>query len=169
MTMTPKQRLLAAINRGVPDHIPVTTHHLMPSFLNNTMSGISEREFFDRFSMDAVRWINPFREMPGQVYVHPEGYTYSDNWRVTAEIVPGHEYKTTRYNILTPSGTLTLVVQQMNIPNGSLSIPSRRKRISICSLPTPMKPDNVFIDARLTFYIAQGNNDHGHHRTLFRT
>jgi len=101
-----------AINRGIPDRLPVTTHHLMPSFLNNYMDGIDDREFFDIFGMDAILWINPFRDLPGQVYAHPDGYTYNDEWRITAETLSGHEYDTIRYTIHTPGGALTLVVQQ---------------------------------------------------------
>jgi hypothetical protein len=31
--MTSRERLLTALSRGVPDRLPVTTHHLMPTFL----------------------------------------------------------------------------------------------------------------------------------------
>jgi hypothetical protein len=31
--MNSKERLLKALNREVPDRLPVTTHHVMPSFL----------------------------------------------------------------------------------------------------------------------------------------
>ena len=41
MTMTSRQRMRTAINGGVPDRLPVTTHHLMSSFLNNYMGGIN--------------------------------------------------------------------------------------------------------------------------------
>ena len=57
--MTSRQRLLTALDRGIPDRLPVTTHHLMPSFLAQVLGGITEREFFDRFGMDAIRWITP--------------------------------------------------------------------------------------------------------------
>jgi hypothetical protein len=84
----------------------------MESFLNNFMNGISNDEFFEFFGLDAIHWLTPFREISGVVCVHSEGYTYNDDWRITAEDVPGHEYQTTRYNIETPGGRLTLVLQQ---------------------------------------------------------
>lgn len=34
--MTGRERLLAALDRKCPDRLPVTTHHLMEYFLNNT-------------------------------------------------------------------------------------------------------------------------------------
>lgn len=110
--MTPKTRLLTALNRGVPDRLPATTHHLMESFLDNTMGGISNDEFFEQFGLDAIHWINPFREVPGEVYVHADGYMYNDEWRITDENIPVLDYETTRYHIHTPSGSLSLVVQQ---------------------------------------------------------
>ena len=58
--MTPRERLLTTLARGVPDRLPVTTHHLMPAFLN-ALGGIGEREFFDRYGLDAIRWETPLR------------------------------------------------------------------------------------------------------------
>ena len=47
MNMTSKQRMLTALDGGVPDRLPVTTHFIMPQFLEDCMGGISEEEFFD--------------------------------------------------------------------------------------------------------------------------
>ena len=55
--MTSKQRMLCALGRGVPDRLPVTTHHLMASYLRHRMNGASSREFFDRFGLDAIDWV----------------------------------------------------------------------------------------------------------------
>ena len=112
MIMTPKQRLLTAINRCVPDRLPGTTHHLMPSFLNEQMAGISNVEFFDHFGLDAIHWTVPLRSIPGQTEIHEEGYAYNDDWHVLAEKIANDRYKTTRYTICTPSGELSLVIQQ---------------------------------------------------------
>ena len=40
--MTSKQRFLAALDRKVPDHLPVTTHHVMPYYLDKYLNGIPE-------------------------------------------------------------------------------------------------------------------------------
>ena len=55
--LTSKQRMLTAIQGGTPDRLPVTTHHLMKSFLDKYMDGIGGQEFFDHFGMDAIQWI----------------------------------------------------------------------------------------------------------------
>ena len=68
--VTSRQRLLAALDRRVPDRLPVTTHHLMPSFLA-AMGGLTEREFFDRFGLDAICWCTGRPE--GLPHRSPEG------------------------------------------------------------------------------------------------
>jgi len=59
--MTSRERLLAALDGNRPDRLPVTTHHLMPSFLGKRMGGISNDEFFDRFVNIAAPRIRDFR------------------------------------------------------------------------------------------------------------
>ena len=57
--MTPRQRLLCAIRRRTADRLPVTTHHVMPAFLQSHLGNISAGEFFGRFCLDAIQWIVP--------------------------------------------------------------------------------------------------------------
>ena len=54
MELTPKQRFLSALERRSPDRLPVTTHHVMPSFLGTSMHGMSTDEFFDHFNLDPI-------------------------------------------------------------------------------------------------------------------
>ncbi len=116
MAMTSRQRMLTAINRGVPDRLPITTHHLMPYFLNKYMNGISNAEFFDHFGFDAIVWASPFVATAGQ---HWAGQTstdgtlifHTDEWRVDTEDIPGREYPTRRWSITTPRGTLSMVTE----------------------------------------------------------
>lgn len=51
--MTPKQRLLAALDGRKPDRLPVTTHHVMPYFLNKYLGGMDQRRFLEEFGFDA--------------------------------------------------------------------------------------------------------------------
>ncbi len=121
-TMTSRQRMLAALTRIIPDRLPVTTHHVMLSFLDKYLDSISYHEFFDRFGLDAYTWIVPYRPDtskgeyfdPTQTFIHPLDHTHrvvSDSWRIEAEALPDSEYKTTRYCFVTPKGTLTMVLQ----------------------------------------------------------
>src|SRR5512139_599971 len=114
--MTSRQRLLAALGRKVPDRLPVTTHHLMPWFLEHRMGGISERGFFDRFDLDAILWTTPLRPDEGGLEheawrLHDEGAGHVGRWRVEREIVPDPDYATTRYRIATGRGTLSTILQ----------------------------------------------------------
>jgi uroporphyrinogen decarboxylase len=118
--MTSKQRLLAALKREPLDRLPVTTHHVMPFFLEKYMHGISNDAFFDTFGLDPIRWINAYRPDAArkQTYdpLHQAGYlearrVVSDEWKIIPEEIPDPQYKTTRYNFVTPKKTLTLVLQ----------------------------------------------------------
>jgi uroporphyrinogen decarboxylase len=78
MTMSPKQRLITTLERNVPDRLPVTTHHIMPYFLNKYMDGITNDQFFDYFKMDPVHWTNPIKEYSDLGRINPftnKGYT----------------------------------------------------------------------------------------------
>jgi uroporphyrinogen decarboxylase len=118
--MTSKQRLLAALDRKIPDRLPVTTHHVMPYFLKKYLNGISNDEFFDQFQLDAIRWLNVYKpdETKGEYHdpLHTPGYLEarrisSDQWRIFPERLPDSHYETIRYNFVTPKKTLSMVLQ----------------------------------------------------------
>jgi uroporphyrinogen decarboxylase len=101
MTWTSRRRLIAALDRQVPDRLPATTHHLMPSFLARAGCATS-MDFFDRFGLDAVRWTTPLaRPLEGG----------GSGWRLEQEAIPDRDYRTTRYRFVTSSGTLTMLLQ----------------------------------------------------------
>jgi len=120
--MTSKERMLAAITgKTMPDRLPVTTHHVMPFFLEHTMHGISDQQFFDEFGMDAITWHVPHRPKPGSSdYSDPLqgeiGFLGSqrvanDSWRIFEEAAGEDDgRKMTRYRFVTPDGTLSMVI-----------------------------------------------------------
>jgi uroporphyrinogen decarboxylase len=118
--MTSKQRLLAALRRQKPDRLPVTTHHVMPSFLKRRLNGISNDAFFDLFGLDPIRWVNAF--MPDSAKdefydpLHAPDVlvprrVISPSWRIVPEQIPDPQYSTVRYRFVTPHATLTMVLQ----------------------------------------------------------
>jgi uroporphyrinogen-III decarboxylase len=118
--MTSKQRFLAALNGTLPDRLPVTTHHVMPSFLEKYLNGMTNDDFFDRFGLDPTLWVHAHMpdEAKGAMYdqSHIPGYleprrTVSDQWRVTTESLPHERYATVRYTFVTPDRNLTTVLQ----------------------------------------------------------
>jgi hypothetical protein len=121
MTMTSKQRMLVALDGGVPDVLPATTHFLMPHFLNTCMGGMSEAEFFDACGWDPITYTVPHRPDPahGEYYDPGQGEPgflesrriATDQWRVHCQSIPGHEHPTTRYDFVTPQGTLSMTLQ----------------------------------------------------------
>jgi uroporphyrinogen-III decarboxylase len=120
--MTSKQRLRTALEGGVPDRLPVTTHHVMPYFLDKYLDGMAYPDFFDHFGFDAIVWTVPYKpdESKGEYFdpcqetVNPLDHTrrvVSDNWRIEIEELPHPEYRTRRYHFVTPRGTLSMVLQ----------------------------------------------------------
>ena len=61
MGMTSRERMLAALEREEPDHLPATTHHIMKYFLDEAMGGIDDQQFFDHFNLDAYIWTLPLK------------------------------------------------------------------------------------------------------------
>jgi len=121
MKMTSKERMLVAIEGKIPDRLPVTTHHVIPYFLEKYMDGKSDYEFFEYFGLDPIMWTVPHKpdESKGQYYDPDQGEIgflesrriSTDNWRIEFEEIPDPNYKTVRYKIVTPKGVLTTVLQ----------------------------------------------------------
>ncbi len=119
--MTSRERLLAALEGTVPDRLPVTTHHLMASFLADFLDGQDEDAFFKRFGLDPIRWKVAHQPAPGTGdYLDPDqarmGFLEarricSDDWRILREAVPGQAFPTERYRFVTPKGELSMVLQ----------------------------------------------------------
>ncbi|MGD2295741.1 MAG: uroporphyrinogen decarboxylase family protein [Candidatus Aminicenantes bacterium] len=119
--LTAKRRFLAALQGEIPDRLPVTTHHVMPSFLEKYLKGVSNQEFFDLFGLDPILWLVAHKPEthrgdycdPSQDsldYLQPPRIC-SENWRIKAERIPHFKHNTVRYRFLTPSKTLAMVLQ----------------------------------------------------------
>jgi len=93
----------------------------MPYFLDKYLGGASVQEFFERFDLDAIRWTLPVRPdtSKGEFFTPDTGEPgflqirriESDRWRIRSESLPHKQFKTTRYTIETPKGSLTSVIQ----------------------------------------------------------
>jgi uroporphyrinogen decarboxylase len=119
--MNSKQRLLTALERKIPDRLPVTTHHVLPYFLEHSMGGISVQEFFEYFGFDAILWIDANRadksrgeffdfdpkkpSSPGSSFLN------SKNWLIKSESISKKKFKTIRFFCITPRKTLSMVLE----------------------------------------------------------
>ncbi len=118
--MNSKERFLAALERRVPDRLPVTTHHVMDFFLQKYLGGISTQAFFDYFGLDPITWTVPHLPDDKPEYFYDPGQAEpgflesrrvaSDRWRIYDEEVPGQAYPTRRYRFVTPKGELAMVL-----------------------------------------------------------
>ncbi len=119
--MNAKERFLNSLERKNTDRLPVTTHHLMPSFLKKYMGGTSEQEFFDCFGLDPIKWIiaHTYDASKGEYFDPTQseiGFLEArrictDNWRFSFKDISGLAYPTQRLNIITPDETLSMVLQ----------------------------------------------------------
>jgi len=119
--MDAKQRLITTLGQGRADRLPVTTHHVMPSFLESHMNGISNDEFFEEIGLDPIKWVMAYRYSPERGEYFDPGHTElgflearrvcSDNWRVEIEPMESISYTTWRFKIHTPEKTLSMLLQ----------------------------------------------------------
>ncbi len=119
--MNSHERFLTAFNRKPADRLPVTTHHVMPSFLNQYLNGATNMEFFNRFGLDPIHWVVHHKPDPnrGEFYDPTQkelGFLdaeriCTENWQFKTEKIPNRDYHTERFSILTPEKELSMVLQ----------------------------------------------------------
>lgn len=99
MTMTPRERLLVALNNGRPDRLPCQVHGWMDYYLRHYLGGMDWYQAYERFGMDYA------------IYLSPE-YSYAErdlaNWQVERRDLGLDEDGNSRWveTITTPKGTL---------------------------------------------------------------
>lgn len=119
--MHSKKRFITTLERGMADRMPVTMHHIMPSFLENYMDGISGQEFFDLLGIDPINWVMAYRYSPDRGEYFDPGHTemgflearrvISDHWQVEIEPLEDHRFSSQRFNIVTPEKKLSMLLQ----------------------------------------------------------
>lgn len=136
--MTPKERMLTAIRREIPDRLPVTTHHVMPYFLKKYLGDQLAQEFFDFFGFDPIIWTVPHRpdETKGEYYDPNQGVPgflesgriCNDHWRIEWSVIPDPKFETVRYNFITPKSVLTMVIQSNEYTSWIAEHPIKEKK-----------------------------------------
>ena len=106
--MTPKERLLTAINRGKPDRLPVTIHQWQPYHLATYMGGMSDIEAFRATGMDmAIQYLDPVGMFCTSSANDIRRWSTPD-WRQSIEVAdPNPENFIVNHTITTPEGVLT--------------------------------------------------------------
>lgn len=57
--MTPRERMLTAINNGKPDRLPGQVHGWMGYYLNTYLGGVGQFEAYERFGLDMAIYTGP--------------------------------------------------------------------------------------------------------------
>lgn len=109
--MNSKERFINALELKPVDRLPVTTHHVLPYYLEKHMNGMEVQDFFDYMGFDPILWIDErkFRKNSGDY--KKDGLTQNENWRIEISDVSGYDYKTWKYTITTPEKTLSMTKQ----------------------------------------------------------
>jgi uroporphyrinogen-III decarboxylase len=93
--MTPRARLLTALNGGIPDRLPITIHQWQGYHLRRYMGGIDDIAAFRATGLDASITVHPVREEP------------SPSWqRTVEELGEADGVRRFRVRIRTPDGEL---------------------------------------------------------------
>jgi hypothetical protein len=116
-----KDRFIKTLEGGEADRMPVTMHHIMPSFLENFMDGMSGLDFFDLLGIDPINWVMAYQYSPEKGEYFDPGHTSmgflearricSDNWQIELESLNDERYATQRFSIVTPEKSLSMVLQ----------------------------------------------------------
>ena len=106
-TMTSKDRLLCALERGKPDRMPVSVHQWQGYHLDKHMGGISDLEAFEQFGMDAQ--VQYFEDM-GQFWLVGADFSKfsTPEWIDDVKTVSDEpDNRIAHHTIQTPGGILT--------------------------------------------------------------
>lgn len=102
--MTPKERMLLALRREIPDRVPATVHQWQDYHLKIHLDGIDALTAFRRFGLDASITYLPLIEAE------------SADWRQEKTVSRvGDEHFLNRVTITTPGGTLMHAFEQTRV------------------------------------------------------
>jgi hypothetical protein len=105
--MTPKERLLLALNREKPDRLPASVHQWQAYHLETHMGGASDIEAFRRVGLDAQ--IQYFQDM-AQFWLVDADFRKmnTEGWRDEARVISADpDNRIVHHTIRTPEGLLT--------------------------------------------------------------
>ncbi|MFB3788937.1 MAG: uroporphyrinogen decarboxylase family protein [bacterium] len=106
ITMTPKERMMRALNREKPDRLPVSLHQWQKFHLDEYLGGISDIEAFEKFGFDAQA---QYFGNTGQVQEGGASLSaLASDWILEEKVIdrdPNH--RISHYTIHTPGGDLS--------------------------------------------------------------
>lgn len=112
--MTPRERLLIALDGGKPDHLPATIHGWMDYWRNQHMNGADQFEVYRHFGMDAQIFHFAWLDEPVVAAMYFTGdLVPGPDWRVSCKVLKADDLSTVyHFTIETPEGTLTKTMER---------------------------------------------------------
>lgn len=127
--MTPRERLLIALERRKPDRLPATIHGWMDYWRNKHMRGADQFDVYRYFGMDAQIFDFAWLDEPVVSAMYFTGdLVPGPNWRVSGDVVKSDEVSTVyRFTMETPEGTLTKTMEKTDKMAWVTEYPIKRK------------------------------------------
>jgi len=100
--MTPRERMLTALDKKIPDRLPGTIHQFQDYYLEKHLGGISDIEAFERFGLDAAIMCWPL----------DRAVLSGLEWQVETKVLQEKPNKLLLHTITTPQGQLSYSTEQ---------------------------------------------------------
>ena len=100
--MTPRERMLTALDRGIPDRLPGTVHQFQPYYLERYLGGMSDIEAFEKVGLDAAITCWPL----------DKAVLSGHKWQVETKVLQEKPNKLVQHIITTPGGQLSYSTEQ---------------------------------------------------------
>jgi uroporphyrinogen-III decarboxylase len=108
--VTPRERLLTAIDKGKPDRMPASLHQWQPYHLQTYMNGMSDLEAFEAVGLDAQ--IQYFPDMAELIPGGSADRFSTPEWRDVPVVTSADpDARRTHHTIYTPGGELTYILE----------------------------------------------------------
>ena len=99
--MTPRERMLIALDGGKADRLPGTVHQFQDYWLKNFGGGMTDIEAFEKFGLDAAIMCWPL----------DRAVMDSADWRVESTVLRSEPEMRIRHTITTPEGELSYITE----------------------------------------------------------
>jgi uroporphyrinogen decarboxylase len=108
--MTSRERLLTALNKEEPDHLPATVHSWMEYFLNRYLGGVDQYEAYEITGLDMVIYDVVYQGgVEGGMFWTNKDMMQTDDWKVKRSVRKKEKgVFTSMIEIQAPEKTLTM-------------------------------------------------------------
>ena len=126
--MTGRERIIKALNRKIPDFVPVTIHQFLVGFRNKYFGGASNIEVNRRYGLDIFAYFgdNYLDEQNSitlgigvPIFNGTGDDSKTDKWNFSKKVIEEETaWRTLKYSIKTPKGFITQIIKESKLGIG---------------------------------------------------